>query len=190
MMSSQPTAPHSTEASWWASLTTPDNVASLFTGLCVVLLGAWLALHKYSRERDHDRRLARAETYARALQAVRDYVELPYGVIRREDTPANNTQISTRISETQARLDFLRSWILIQAPRSIGEAYDELVATTREEVGAQISEAWQSPARNAAAHMPIGEKLATPKYETVLADIRDLMRADLNSGRPRARRAK
>ena len=165
---------------WWDQLLSPDNVASLVIGIAIAAVAAWFAVKKYGREKENDRREARADIYAQALQAVQDYVELPYYVIRREDTPAGNVAVATRISETQSRLDFHRSWILIHAPEAVRGAYSALVDTARREAGRQISEAWNRPARNEAAEMPLGEKLPTPEYNAARDALRKMMRQDLS----------
>lgn len=184
MTPSPPTspAPPSTDPGWWEQFLSPDNIASLIIGITVAVLAARLAIAKYVREKENDRRDARAAVYAQALQVVQDYVELPYYVIRREDTGAHNVAVSTRISETQSRLDYLTSWMTIHSPQNIADAYSGLVKTAREEAGKHISEAWRSPARNAAVDMPLGSKLATPAYDQARDALRALMRADLNPG--------
>jgi hypothetical protein len=74
---------------------------------------------------------------------VERYAELPYRVLRRQDsTPEVRGRIAEFIHEVQQDLLFHKSWIRIQAPE-VADVYDSLLRTTREEAGSAITDAWK-----------------------------------------------
>ena len=168
------------QQSWLEQLVSPDNVATILAALLAAILAASVAMSRYQKQKRTDRQDRMADVYAHALQAVQDYIEAPYMVLRREDTPAGNAGVSRRISEIQSRVDFSRAWMDIRAPGEVRELFDTLVRTVRREVGPQITEAWRAPARETGSDIPLGEKPDTSASDSAMAAVADAMRADLN----------
>ena len=112
--------------------------AAVITGLVAIIA---LVVNQYQVRRD-----GRRKDFAEALAAVERYAELPYRVLRRqESTPEVRGRIAEFIHDVQQDLLFHQSWMRIQAPR-VADAYDSLLRITREEAGAAMTEAWsESP---------------------------------------------
>lgn len=106
---------------------------------CVALLGAFLT---YALNQRAARRESRARTFAEALSAVEDYLEMPYRVRRRPNTAEGRHSITNEVSAVLARMAFHQAWLQIVAPPVAGP-YAALVATARSEAGAQMRMAWQ-----------------------------------------------
>ncbi len=112
--------------------------AAVITGLVAIIA---LVVNQYQVRRD-----GRRKDFAEALAAVERYAELPYRVLRRqESTPEVRGRIAEFIHDVQQDLLFHQSWMRIQDPR-VADAYDSLLRITREEAGAAMTEAWsESP---------------------------------------------
>ncbi len=132
---------------WWV---TPAIVAAVLT-----LTGtlATIAYNGLRARRDRQR-----EVFARAFAAVADYWEFPYVVRRRrpDEPEAERGRISEALRDVQRQLSFFQAWISIEAPR-VAEAYDDLVATTRQIMGGQIREGWNAPPARSDADMNIAD---------------------------------
>lgn len=129
---------------------TAPVAAAVITGLVAILA---LAVNQYQVRRD-----GRSKDFAEALAAVERYAELPYRVLRRqESTPEVRGRIAEFIHDVQQDLLFHKSWMHIQAPR-VADAYDSLLRTTREEAGAAMTEAWSESPSDSDESMPLGRQ--------------------------------
>jgi hypothetical protein len=87
----------------------------------------------------------RRKTYAEALAAVYAYQELPHRIRRRPDSsPETLRDLGTLISDIQRDLDFHKSLLNLDSPK-LGEAYNALVQTSRDQGKKYRDEAWQQP---------------------------------------------
>ncbi len=130
-------------------------IAAVVTGLVALVV---LVVNQYQARQD-----ARRKDFAKALAAVERYAELPYRVLRRQDsTPEVRGRIAEFIHEVQQDLLFHKSWIRIQAPRVAG-VYDSLLRTTIEEAGSAITEAWNTTPVSKDEDMPLGVSLSFPR---------------------------
>jgi hypothetical protein len=94
-----------------------------------------------------DGRRARLErqrqVFADAFEAVMDYREYPFIVLRRsKDEPAKErVRMSGDLNRVQARLNGYKARLRVEAPY-VGERNAELVGATRRVAGPMITEAW------------------------------------------------
>ena len=130
-------------------------IAAVITGLVALMV---LAVNQYQARQD-----ARRKDFAEALAAVERYAELPYRVVRRQDsTPEVRGRIAEFIHEVQQDLLFHRSWMRIQAPR-VADVYDSLLQTTREEAGSAMTDAWKATPISKDEDMPLRVGLSFPR---------------------------
>jgi hypothetical protein len=85
------------------------------------------------------------QVFADAFEAVMDYREYPFIVLRRsKDEPAKaRARTAGELSKVQARLNGYKARLRVEAPY-VGERYAELVAATRRIAGPMITEAWNA----------------------------------------------
>jgi hypothetical protein len=132
-------------------------IAAILTGLVALVV---LAVNQYQARQD-----ARRKDFAEALSAVERYAELPFRILRRQDsTPEVRRRIAEFIHEVQQDLLFHKSWMRIQAPR-VADVYDSLVRTTRDEAGSAMSEAWKVAPIARDEDMPFEVDLIFPGIE-------------------------
>ncbi len=136
-------------------------VAALIAGLVALIV---MAVTQYQARQD-----VRRKDFAEALAAVERYAELPYRILRREDsTPEVRGRMADVVHGVQQDLLFHKSWVRIQSPR-VAEVYDSLLRTTREEAGSAMSEAWKTAPIARDEDMPIGVPLSFPRMEKARA---------------------
>jgi hypothetical protein len=117
--------------------------------------------------------------FAEALAAVERYAELPYRVLRRQGSgPEARERVAEAIHGVQQELLFHKSWVRIQDPR-VADAYDALLAATREEAGGAMTEAWRSTPIAADEDMPLGVGLSFPLIEERRAEYVNMVRCRL-----------
>ncbi|MFK0154677.1 hypothetical protein ACIQVK_21700 [Streptomyces sp. NPDC090493] len=113
------------------------------TALIVPFIAVFGAFLTYALNQRAVRREHQAKTFAEALTAVEEYLEMPYRIRRR---PASSDlvrqQLTDEVSGLLARMAFHQAWLQIEAS-SVAGPYATLVATARAEAGAQMSLAWQ-----------------------------------------------
>jgi hypothetical protein len=136
-------------------------VAALIAGLVALIV---LAVNQYQARQD-----ARRKDFAEALAAVERYAELPYRILRREDsTPEVRGRMADLVHGVQQDLLFHKSWVRIQSPR-VAEVYDSLLRATREEAGSAMTEAWNKAPISNDKDMPLGVALRFPRMEEARA---------------------
>ena len=171
---------HGHHQSWLDGFVSPDNIVTVLAALAAVGLAALLASWQYRKQKEKDRKDARAQVYAQALQVVEDYLETPYLVMRRNgDSPESLVALTTWISEVQSRLQFSRAWMDVHAPDDIRECFDTLVRTAKREAGPQMTDAWNSPPKSPGEQVPIGEAPRRDASDKARSQLVELMRADL-----------
>src|SRR5215218_761577 len=105
-------------------------IAAVVTGLVALLV---FAGNQYQARKDGLRR-----DFAEALAAVERYAELPYRVLRRQDsTPEVRGHIAEQVHEVQQDILWNKSWIRIQSSE-VAEVYDSLLRAMRGEAGAAM----------------------------------------------------
>ncbi|MEU6326749.1 hypothetical protein ABZ851_05590 [Streptomyces sp. NPDC047049] len=107
----------------------------------VALLGVYVT---YALNQRSVRRERRSKTFAEALTAVEEYLEMPYRIRRRPDLPEVRRELTDEVSSILARMAFHQAWLQIEAS-SVAGPYAALVATARAEAGVQMSVAWLHP---------------------------------------------
>jgi hypothetical protein len=122
-------------------------IAAIIAGLVAIFV-LWVNQHQARRD-------SRSKDFAAALAAVERYSELPYRILRRQDsTPEVRGRVAEVIHEVQQDLLFHKSWVRIQAPR-VADAYDSLLETTRREAGSAMTEAWRKAPIKTDEDMPL-----------------------------------
>lgn len=118
-----------------------SELTSLLTGFVaalIALVGYWITQHQKRRER-------RAEVFASALEAIREYEQTPY-LIRRREGPdaATRARISELLSASAARRRYYEAVLCLDSPL-VAESYKLLLRRTRRQVGPYRSDAWKQP---------------------------------------------
>ncbi len=136
-------------------------IAAVITGFIALLSVAW---NQYQARQD-----ARRKDFAEALASVERYAELPYRILRRENsTPEVRGRMADFVHGVQQDLLFHKSWVRIQSPR-VAEVYDILLRATREEAGSAMTEAWRTAPISKDEDMPFGMGLSFPRMEEARA---------------------
>jgi hypothetical protein len=143
---------------------------------CMALAGAVLT---YALNQRAARKERRAKTFAEALTAVEEYLEMPYRIRRRpESSAAVRQQLTDEVSGLLARMTFHQAWLQIEAS-SVSGPYATLVATARAEAGAQMSLAWQQPPIATDIGMNLGAAYPRDRSNEVRAACIEVMRRHL-----------
>ncbi|GHH42071.1 hypothetical protein GCM10018775_26230 [Streptomyces umbrinus] len=102
----RPSRRQATDSGWtWA------QTAALIVP-CIALLGAFLT---YARSQRVVRREHRAKSFAEALTAVEEYLEMPYRIRCRPDSSsAVQQQLTDEVSSLLARMAFHQAWLQIE----------------------------------------------------------------------------
>lgn len=104
----------------------------------IALVGYWITQHQKRRER-------RAEVFASALEAIREYEQTPYLIRRREGPDATTrARLSEGLSVSAARRRYYEAVLCLDSPL-VAEAYEVLLRRTRRQVGPYRSDAWKQP---------------------------------------------
>lgn len=167
-----------------ASVGTSFSAASLTVGEVITLLGivvvAVVTIAGYLLTQAWARRERWARSFAEALAAVEDYLELPYRVRRRpaQDDGTTRFAITSQISDVQTRLKFHSAWLRLQNP-AVALAYGALVRTAREEAAPQRHEAWRLPPIFEDSEVPMLTGYPHPRTDAARAACIEVMRDEL-----------
>ncbi|MGI3200604.1 hypothetical protein ACRJ4W_23030 [Streptomyces sp. GLT-R25] len=166
----RPSRRQATDSGWtWA------QTAALIVP-CIALLGAFLT---YALSQRVVRREHRAKTFAEALTAVEEYLEMPYRIRCRPDSSsAVRQQLTDEVSSLLARMAFHQAWLQIEATTVAGP-YASLVATARAEAGAQMSLAGQQPLITSDSGMNLGLPYPRDRSNAARATCIEVMRRHL-----------
>ncbi|MCP3753595.1 hypothetical protein [Streptomyces sp. TBY4] len=118
----------------------------------IALVGVYVT---YSLNQRALRRERRSKTFAEALTAVEEYLEMPYRIRRRPSSPDIRRELTDEASSLLARMAFHHAWLQIEAS-AVAEPYAALVAAARSEAGVHMSEAWQQPPIDTDSGMNLG----------------------------------
>lgn len=130
-------------------------IAAVVTGFVALLV---LAGNQYQARKDRLRK-----DFAEALAAVERYAELPYRILRRQDsTPEMRGHIAEQVHEVQQAILFHKSWVRIQSSE-VAEAYDALLGAMRVEAGAAMTQAWNTAPITRDEDMPLGAGFNFPE---------------------------
>lgn len=159
----------------------PDGLggADLIT-LAGIFVAALVALAGYLLTQAWNRRERWARSFADALAAVEDFLELPYRVRRRpaQDDGATRFAIASEISDVQARLKFHSTWLQLQNP-TVASAYDALVRAAREEAAPQRNDAWRLPPIFTDGEVPMLTSYEHPRTDAARVVCVEAMRDEL-----------
>lgn len=121
-----------------------------------------------------NRRTRRREAFSEAFAVCVAYAEFPY-VIRRRDPSApaaERLRISEDLRHVQEEMAYYRVWLRGESD-TVADAYDHLVARTRQVAGGQMHDAWLAPAVSSDAEMNMPDlglaQLDEPRNAYVLA---------------------
>jgi hypothetical protein len=138
------------------------------------------AVITYVRQQRANRRDRVRDLFSEALRGVADYQELPYLVRRRSDeSPMKPSELARHASEVQTRLDYYVVRIRLESA-AVADAFDRLVSVTRQEAGAQMTEAWSQPRIVSDAEMPLGTRYTRERAEGEKAACLAAMQAHLD----------
>jgi hypothetical protein len=130
-------------------------IAAVITGFVALLV---LAGNQYQARKDRLRK-----DFAEALAAVERYAELPYRIVRRQDsTPEVRGLIAEQVHKVQQDILFHKSWVRIQSSE-VAEVYDALLGAMREEAGTAMTQAWNTAPVIRDEDMPLGHIFSFPR---------------------------
>ncbi|MFF8843407.1 hypothetical protein ACF08N_11845 [Streptomyces sp. NPDC015127] len=141
----------------------------------MALLGVYVT---YSLNQRAVRRERRSKTFAEALTAVEEYLEMPYRIRRRMNSAEARRELTDEVSSILARMAFHQAWLQIEAS-SVAGPYATLVATARAEAGVQMSEAWQQSPITSDGGMNLGAAYPRVRSDEARALCIDAMRRHL-----------
>ncbi|MFF1511214.1 hypothetical protein [Streptomyces sp. NPDC058326] len=141
----------------------------------VALVGVYAT---YALNQRAARRERRAKTFAEALTAVEEYLEMPYRIRRRHNSPEARRDLTDQVSSLLARMAFHHAWLQIEAS-AVAEPYAAFVSAARAEAGVHMSEAWRQPPIEADSGMNLGQAYARDQSTAARAACIDAMRANL-----------
>jgi phage-related minor tail protein len=132
-------------------------IAAVVSGFVALLV---LSGNQYQARKDRLRK-----DFAEALAAVERYAELPYRILRRQDsTPEVRERIAEQVHEAQQDMLFHKSWVRIQSSE-VAKVYDALLGAMREEAGAAMTQAWNTAPITRDEDMPVGNGFYFPRME-------------------------
>ncbi|MET4920983.1 hypothetical protein P3L51_01135 [Streptomyces sp. PSRA5] len=149
------------------------------TALIVPFIAVFGGFLTYALNQRAASRERRAKTFAEALTAVEEYLEMPYRIRRRPESSALvRQQLTDEVSGLLARMAFHQAWLQIEASTVAGH-YTTLVATARAEAGTQMSLAWQQLPITSDDGMNLGSAYPRDRSNAARAACIDVMRRHL-----------
>jgi hypothetical protein len=92
-----------------------------------------------------NRRERKSKVYAEALEAIKEYEELPYRIRRRPSSDgATRAALGNMVGEVLSKLWFYQAWIHTDSAE-VGAAYSALMAQTQGSGGPFRAAAWSTP---------------------------------------------
>jgi hypothetical protein len=119
--------------------------AGSLAGLLTGIIAGLVALIGYLLNQLANRRERKSKVYAEALEAIREYQELPYKIRRRPDSEgATRAALGDKTGDVVSKLWFYRAWLQTDSAE-VGDAYRDLMAQTKRNGGIYRSTAWSEP---------------------------------------------
>ena len=105
-----------------------------------------------------EERRRRREVHGRALEAVVNYIEMPFLIRRRrrDEPSAERARLSEKFGTVQAELACVEAQIRADPDAEVRRTFATLVATTRATAGDQAALAWGSPPITTDSQMSMG----------------------------------
>lgn len=131
-------------------------------GTATVIAGfitAVVVLFGFAIDRIVRRNSRRAEVFAGALQAVHDYLEVPYRVRRSSGSVEERFALVAAISDIQSRLSYYEGLLGMLGSARVLAGYRSLVAAARREAGKAMTDAWLGKPIRRNAQVPLGGPL-------------------------------
>jgi Tfp pilus assembly protein PilE len=172
-----------TESGFWASITARDLVplAGAIATIIVGIVAAVIAVKAYRTQQQETRRQQKASLYAEAVQAVEDYMECPYRILRKDGSSQARREITQHISDVKSRISFYTGWMAIHGTTRVRAAYDSFVAAAQLEAGPQMTAAWETQPVKKDAHVPLRTPpLPRTATDRARAHLLAILEADLN----------
>lgn len=157
----------------------PSAVATIVAAVLASLLTVWSAAWVYRRQQRETRRQARALQYAEAIQAVEDYCEAPYRILRKDGTAATRIALVQHVSDVQSRINVHSAWMDIHAKAAVASSYAIYVVAAKAEAGPHMTTAWRARPVKKDDKVPLGTRLPRPQTDAALATLKHAMRNDL-----------
>jgi hypothetical protein len=146
-------------------------IAAILTGLVALLV---FAGNQYQARKDRLRK-----DFAEALAAVERYAELPYRILRRQDsTPEVRGSTAEQVHEVQQDILFHKSWVRIQSSE-VADTYDALLEAMRVEAGSAMTQAWNTTPISKDEDMPLGAGFSFPQLDTEKVKYLEAVRRQL-----------
>lgn len=146
------------------------TIAAAIIGAAVLVIGFGVQRRAAERER-------RAAIYGEAIRAVEDYLEAPFLILRREETPAVRREITTHISEIQSRIAYYRALLGVHASTRVAAAYVDFEKAARREAGQAMTKAWKSKAIKQGRDVPIQNRFSRRGSDHALQILITAMRS-------------
>lgn len=157
----------------------PSAVATIVAAVLASLLTVWSAAWVYRRQQRETRRQARALQYAEAIQAVEDYCEAAYRILRKDGTAATRIALVGYVSDVQSRINVHSAWMDIHATPAVATTYAAYVAAAQTEAGPHMTTAWRARPVKKDDKVPLGTQLPRPQTDAALVLLKNAMRGDL-----------
>ncbi|MCL2594436.1 MAG: hypothetical protein FWD83_02785 [Promicromonosporaceae bacterium] len=117
-----------------------------------------IAIAGYAVQQTLQRRATRHATYAEALRATEDYMEVPYRILRRADDGPARLTLTESISDIQSRIAYHQALLDLHAPKAVSDGYRRLVSAARQTAGPAMHSAWTNPPITDGNSVSLGEK--------------------------------
>lgn len=159
------------DVSWLVGPLTGDGVATVLAAIIAALVVAG----GYAMQQKWTRQARQAIIYGDAIQAVHDYLELPYRVRRRDGGATARMAVTGHASDVQSRVAYHSTLLRIHAPKKISRAYQDLVTCAKAEAGPQMSAAWVSRPTRRDHGVPLRERYGHPRSDAAMERVIKLM---------------
>jgi hypothetical protein len=118
-----------------------SGLATIWTGIIAGLV----ALTGYLLNQSANRRERRSKVFAEALEAIRDYQELPYKIRRRPGSDGKTrAELGRDTGDAVSKLWYYRAWLETESAE-VSAAYRDLIAETKRDGNSYRATAWSEP---------------------------------------------
>lgn len=124
--------------------------------------------------REHQRTL-----YAEALAAIAAYLEGPYRIHRKDGSPAHRNEISSRLSDVKASIDYSKTLLELHGSRGVVLAFEAYESAAKLDAGQQMHDAWNLPPITADRDMNLFRSYDRTRADRYRQQVVEIMAADL-----------